>query len=400
MRKGRNFNNLRSFVIILCLWFSAFASLYSDSANSIALYVALPFAFCLSFFKQKSNLDSKYFAILTTLIIWIVISFAWAIYEGAALAQLKQLLGTFILAHIYTSLSREKRYIPYLYVTYIILFIGACIYAKNNILVDMVHETDRLDDEKLNANTLAYFLFYVTFTIFQLREHVNGVILKRVMELLFILTIPLSFMVAILTASRQVFIIQIPLISILLYFRYIKNYGIGRKVLSIAIIVAGLVIAWPYATKTYDESYLKTRNELEINEDSRMALLKSAISVGNQHFPLGVGPGNYIFYSPDKHFSHNSYAELYANEGVIGLILYLWLMCLFIKRQYKRYRESGDKQYAIFLLFGLVYAADGFFFVFYSHLWLMGMFMLVAGHSESYYREQTMALSTNSQIKR
>lgn len=390
MRNGININDIRSFVIILCLWFAAFANLYSEAANSIALYGVLPIAFCLCFFQEGRIAKYQYLKILIALILWILFSYLWAQYKEAAVVQFKQLLGTFIIAYIYTITSQNIKLTPYLYITYIILFAGACIYAQKYILIDMVSDTDRLDDDKLNANTLAYFLFYVTFAFFELKRFVNKWFTKRLIEVCFILMIPVTFIVAILTASRQVLIIQIPLITILLYIRYLRKTKIITKIIFLVVALTGVLLAAPYVSDIYEDSYLKTRNEININEDSRTLLLKNAINVGNEYFPFGVGPANYTFYSPNGLFSHNTYAELYANEGIVGLCLYLWLVILFIRRQWKRYWVSRDKQYLIFFVFGIIYIVDGFFYVFYPHLWLMGFFMLVASHSEVYYREQTV----------
>ena len=394
MRHGIHTNDISNFIIILCLWFAAFASLYSDTANSIALYIVLPIAFGLCFLEPGRIVKHKYFKILIALILWILFSYLWAQYKEAAVVQLKQLLGTFLLAYIYNSTSQNIKLTPYLYITYIILFAGACFYAQKYILIDMVSETDRLDDEKLNANTLAYFLFYTTFAIYELKRFFNNILIKRFLEICFILTIPASFIIALLTASRQVLIIQIPLITILLYIRYISKTRITTKIIFFIIASTCIILATPYVSKVYENSYLKTRNELDINEDSRTLLLKDAINVGNEFFPFGVGPANYIFYSPTRHFSHNVYAELYACEGIIGLYLYLWLMILFVRRQWKRFWARRDKQYLIFFIFGIIYMVDGFFYVFYPHLWLMGFFMLVASHSEVYYREQTIKLQS------
>jgi O-antigen ligase len=202
--------------------------------------------------------------------------------------------------------------------------------------------------------------------------------------------IPVTFIVALLTASRQVLIIQIPLITILLYIRYLRKTKIITKIIFLVVAFTGVLLAAPYISDIYEDSYLKTRNEMDIRDDGRMVLLKDAIDVGNRYFPIGVGPGNYIFYSQNRLFSHNTYTELYANEGVIGLWLYVWMVLLFIKRQWHRYKTSYDKQYLVFLVFGIIYIFDGFFYVFYPHLWLMGMFMLVAGHSETYYNTSTL----------
>ena len=107
-----------------------------------------------------------------------------------------------------------------------------------------------------------------------------------------------------------------------------------------------------------------------------------------EHFPLGVGANNYIIYSYNKHFSHNTYVELLANEGFVGLFLYLYLLLGYMKRQYKRYKRSKDKMFLSFMIFGIFYMVDGFFYAFYSQIWLISFFILVATHSETYYKNK------------
>ena len=50
----------------------------------------------------------------------------------------------------------------------------------------------------------------------------------------------------------------------------------------------------------------------------------------------------------------------------------------------------------VFLLFGIIYAIDGFFYVFYPYLWLMGVFILVASYSEVYYNNRIGNVKVNT----
>ena len=379
---------MSNLIIILCVWLAAFASLYSDSANSLGLYVMLPVAFVLSFFQNRGLKANVYFKLLVALILWICFACLWAEYQDEAFTQLKQLLGTFLLAFIFTTVAKKEGTVPYLYIGYIILMLSALRYANNEILSEIDTDLERLNDDKLNANTLAYYLFYVTFAVYELGVISKSKPLKVVWDVLFILTIPLTFVISLLTASRQVFVIQIPLIIILLYLRYIHNKRLFYKLTFLSVAVGCLFMALPAMTKSYDESVLKTRNDMDVSDDIRVELIKEAVNVGLDYFPLGVGPGNYVHYSFSGHFSHNNYLELFVTVGIVGLIIYLSMMWIFLKRQWIRYRKFKDQQYLFFFIFGVVYVIDGLFYVFYPHLWLMGVFMLVAAHSESYYNRQ------------
>jgi len=60
--------------------------------------------------------------------------------------------------------------------------------------------------------------------------------------------------------------------------------------------------------------------------EARSTLLKKAIIIAFEHPVFGVGPGNYQVVSDEWHVVHNSYAELAAETGFPGLILFLVLL--------------------------------------------------------------------------
>lgn len=387
--------------IVLCLFFAASVSLLSDSLNVIALYMAIPLAFLLTFFKCEELAPNRYMTLLLWIYVWDGLSSLWALYPATANVELKRILGAFLLTYIVTVNGRERNMLKYLYATFIILYIGAWIYASQNnlIMAEIAGNQERLNDAKLNANTMAYYTFYVTFACFCLSSVIDSKFWSRIWKYLFLAMIPLSFYVALVTASRQVLLIQVPLISFLLFERYYRQAGKKTRMLFIGISVIIVLLAAQKVMDIYDNSYLATRAETDISEDFRSKLLLDAIKVGFDHFPIGVGAGNYIHYSFKHRFSHCSYTELFANNGIIGLGLYLSLLYRFIKLQWRRYRWTKDRQIMVFLFFGLIFAFYQFFYVFYTDLWLIAFFVLVATHADLYYNERIQKeyiLNTNS----
>lgn len=379
-------------LVMACVWFAAIVALLSDSLNAFALYGALPIAFIATYSSYRKLQVNKYFNMLMVLYIWIAFSVIWATDTDVALRQMKQILGSTILCYIFAVNVRKENNTRWLYLVYFWTLIFMWYYAYHNIFDNIELGQNRVDDEKLNANTLAYYTFYFTFASYKLGEVDNSCCFKKIMRGVFLSTIPLSFYTAILTASRQVLIIQLPLIIILLYIRYIKGKNVSRKMLLVfAIGVSSLIVA-PSILNTYNNSYLSTRNESDIEDDERTKLAKDAFQVGLEHFPFGVGPGNYLVHSYNKHFSHNTYLELWANEGIIGLFIYLSMLIAFFKRQWKRYKKYRDDIFLSFLMFGIFFAIDGLFYSFYENLWLIGFFILVASHSEMYYKEKIKSL--------
>ena len=378
--------------IVLCLYFAAFISLLSDALNVIALYMAIPLAFLLSFIKCERIAPNRYMTLLVLVYVWDCISSLWALYTAAAYVELKRVLGAFLLTYIMAVNGRERNMLKYLYVMFIILYIGAWVYANQHSLIadEITSNNDRLGDDKLNANKMAYYTFYATYACFCLSSVIDSKFWSRIWKYLFLAMIPLSFYVALVTASRQVIVIQVPLISFLLYERYYKQAGRKTRMLFIGITVIIVFLAAQKVMDIYDNSFLAMRAEKDLSEDSRSLLLKDAIKVGFEHFPIGVGAANYVHYSFNRHFSHCSYTELFANNGVVGLGLYVALLYRFIKLQWRRYRWTLDHQFLIFLFFGLIFAFYQFFYVFYTDLWLIAFFVLVATHADLYFKEIMM----------
>lgn len=375
-------------LVMVCVWFSATVNLMSDSLNSFALYAVLPFAFISTFISYGKFIVNKYFNLLLLLYVWIFISVLWATDTAVAMRQINQILGSFILCYVFAVKAKDERNIVWLYLVYFLLLAFAWYYAYSNIFSVIELGEERVNDSKLNANTLAYYTFYFTFASYILGEVINFTFWKKIMRWIFLSTIPLSFYTAIFTASRQILIIQVPLLLILLYIRYIKGYRVGRKVGAFIVIIFCLLIALPSIQRIYDNSYLKERTEFDLKEDSRTKLVQDAFRVGMEHFPLGVGPGNYLVHSYSKKFSHNTYLELFANEGVVGLFIYIGLLSVFLNRQWKRYKKYDDNIFLSFFVFGVFFAIDGFFYSFYERLWLIGFFVIVASHSELYYKSK------------
>lgn len=386
-------NSLYGFIITLCLIFAAIVSINSDSLNRIALYVAIPFAFFLSCVHSKSIAPNRYVLILLLLYFWDFISCIWASYPTSSKVEMNRILGAILLSYIFAANGSNYKLCKYLYIVYIVLYLAAWYYASNNmsIATELSSNDDRMSDEKLNANTMSYYTFYTTTAIFLLSSMFESKRIKRFMNILFVLMIPVSLVVALITASRQVLLIQIPLFVFLLFERYIKQANLKKRVISICFIALVVIYAMPKVIDIINDSFLIERAETRINEDIRWYILKNAIDVGMRNFPLGVGAGNFIHYSPTGHFSHCSYTEIFANTGIIGLLIYCCLIGRFLRIQWKYYKKTKDRIFIIFLLFGLVYTFYQFFYVFYNDLWLIGFFVLVATHSDAYYHRLKMS---------
>lgn len=381
--------NFCSILIILCLYFAAFVSYYSPSLNTIGLNIAIPLAFLLTFQKFQFNNMNKSFILLLWMYVWNAVTYFWAVDSNAASTELHSDLGAILICYILAMNAKNEKLIPYLYMAYVILYLSAWNYARTHILVNMGElgaQNERLNDEGLNANTMAYFTFYVSFALYIMGEIIEEHGIKQMLKYLFLLMIPISFIVAILTASRQVLIIQVPLMSVLLYLRYIKFATKKRKIIFLIIAATLLCYAYSDVVEIYNNSYLSSRSQDSVKDDVRKFVMEDALRVGFSNFFTGVGAGCYYTVSKYGLFAHSTYFELFANTGILGVSLYVGSLWCFLKTQFKRFHQTKDYRFFVFLFFGVMFVFDNFFFVFHFSVWLMGFFMLVASQSDSIYK--------------
>lgn len=378
----KNVNSRTDFICILLVCFSAAVGLI-PSLNTYAIYLAIPLSSLLLFLKEGYSGSNKYFKTLCVMYLWVAFSSTWATYQDAANRQLHQLVGVILLGYTLTSLSKKLKNIAPLYIVFIISYAAVWYYAQNNILSVISVGVDRLSDDFLNANTLAYYTFYYTFSTFMISQISEGK-MKKLSFCLFLFAIPISLYTALLTASRQVLVIQIPLISFLLIAKYMR---LNRKSILTLSLLGVLIFAFVTSVgmDMYSGSLLSERNTMTNEDETRFVLLRDAWKVGCAHPLLGVGANNFMYYTSKFNFSHCTYLELFANTGFMGCLIFITVLIKFLKKQLTRYLDSKDTMYIYFFLFGVFFAIDNIFYVFYADLWLMGLYILVLSHSETYY---------------
>ena len=352
----------------------------------ISLWVLAPISFLLCFIKNRSLEDNQYLRIIFILFCWCSFTALFAIDLSMAFAELRRIWGVFIYCYIMAAVSKKEKTALWSFGAYIVLLLNCIIYAQTHILETMVADNSRLNNEALNANFFGYQLISVTFAVYLYGEKFKGRI-GLFFRIFFFVLIPLSFYLAILTASRQILLLQVPYFAYLIYRRYLRGKG---SVLYFMIIAFAVIFAYfKWGEDYYDNSYLKTRSETKIKDDDRIRLLKSALKIGIENPFVGVGPGCFKISDPinnqGKGFSHNSFVELFANSGIIAVALYLYVLYLFLRNSYRATKRKVKGAY-MFLIYGLIYFIDNFLYVFYLDPTLLSFFIGVASYSGAYFK--------------
>lgn len=355
--------------------------------NPISLYVIIPlsFLYCITHYKIRNT--NRYFRLYMFVVLWILATLLTTHYLDVSLKEIKFMMGCVMLCYICCCLAEDYKNFEFLYFMWIVYFCGIITYTFiSGMMSNMDINNSRFDDAELNANTIAYATFYFTFALYIL-----GVISKhkKIYRNVFFITIPLSFFIALVTASRQVLIIQIPLIFLLITIRYFKYLNYAKTlVIALLLITPVVYFSSDKISDIYQNSLLAKRSEKKLEKDSRPKLLKDAVKVGMEHPIVGVGPGNYVKFSYNLHFSHCTYTELFANNGLPGVSLWILMLVVFLKKQINYYRLTKDRMFLTFFSFGIIFCIDNFFYVFHNVIFLMPLFLIVGTHSDKYFNLQ------------
>lgn len=367
---------------LLCM----LALLFKDDTLVHAKTILIVASFLVSYSIIIKNRDSYPLRYLVLLYVWLFLSYIIASNKSLAATWVTNGAVTLLTSLSFFAIAQKKKFVPIAYIINLIAIVMLARFAYSNIYLlseDFTFGENRLSGEGLNTNTLAYFLFYLTFIVYTLGDIIEGS-WSKILKYIFFLIIPLSFFVSILTASRQVLVIQIPLIVALILIRY--SYKSSR--LTIIVLLVGILalVYLPKVASIYENSYLAERNQKDLKTDTRYKIMENAIAIGNENFITGIGIGNL----PDRivYIAHNSYLELYADNGIFGMLIYVFLTFGFVKKQYWRYKRTKDRNYLSFMTFGIFFITDNFFYVFYTEYWLMSFYVLVVTHAETYYRDK------------
>lgn len=379
-------NRFFSTLAIAFLLFFALASFVFEGMQRTALWISVPSAAALAFLAVPHHKANEYMKLQIALYLWVAFTAFFAINVPIAIHQLRRLVVCFMSIFAFNQLAKDYKLTKWLYIVYLVFYIGMVYYASTHILTEEFdYSEDRLDDDKLNANMIAYFTFFSTYIVFIMADMAEKPWGRSLFRWLFLLSPIWSFAAAILTGSRQIIVIQVPLVIVLFYLRYIRGRNFTNKLIFVLIVVVAGFFAIRYASSIYERSYLSQRNEDSYMEDSRIKLIRDAFEVGITHPIVGVGPGGFGKFKYGRSFSHNNYVELFANSGLLAMVLCIVMYWKFVKKQWRRYKQTKDKMFLTFLIFGIMYVVDNIFYVFYSNTWLMAFFFLVAMHADNFY---------------
>lgn len=373
-------------IVLILLALAPSARLMVPSLNSLVLYLFLPAIFLIICSKDSYILKYTPIRGYFMLMAWLVLSTLFSVDIPNSITCMKTILGG-VLASVAMYYYANKR-ITNIYILvfgYFLLLITTLIYLQQKgslLLLDL--QSERLDDDLVNANDLAYYIFYVIIgiTIVVHQAHLSW----KISSILYVAILFLIPWLATITASRQLLIVVLPYLFYSIYYTYFKNKKLSSMLIP-ALVIGAIVYALGvnFIDNSYEGSYLAQRMETKVDDDSRTGLLEDAINVGIANPIFGVGPGNLTHFSRNGGFAHNSYAELFSTSGIISVVIYVFIILLFIKQQKIRYKASNNPIFKYLYISGIAWAAYNMLYVFYSGIWLISFLFMLMGYSNCIY---------------
>lgn len=369
------------FVFLLLFCISTLA--IKDRFLQISLWVILPSVFVYTMIRHwRHFFVNKSIKLYLFLVLWLAFASLFAYDTEVAFREMVKILSSFLCSVAGYHFAKNKNNTLVLYIAMVGCFISLLYYAFGNMeFLIATNYQERLQDDFVNANMFAYYLFYASFAVYFLLKRYKLLEIPLLLALL-----ALSFWIALMTASRQVLLLQIPLLICLYSVGKVKDpIKAGLSFVIILIVIIG--VGYPLFEQYYSGSYLKQRAAIGYAEDSRFSIMLLAFKYGLDSPIVGFGPGNFVLINGRGIYSHNCFSELFVSGGIIPLVLYLTMLLGNLKQQWKRYKKTNDQFFLYHFIFQAFFIIDNLLYVQISALWLMGFYFISVGHGDSKYCE-------------
>ncbi len=342
-----------------------------------ATFVLLPLLAIIALLNDISTFSSgsKEIIIFFLLFVWSLLSVYYYVDYDALFLGFAALLGAVIGAYISIGINKNNNYEFYFHIGYIvsIIILVIIMYTRGNIGIGdfaVVNDRSRF---LLNANFYSYISYFANFSLFYLYAK-----RKTVYTFVLLLVLPVVFiMVAFATQSRSA-ILFIVLSNVCFWFFINKNESKNQiiKLLRIGVLLIILIFASLKFMDTFENSQIK--NRVENTENSRQILAMKGIKYFMEHPFFGAGLAQFPKATGSGKFTHNSYAEVLAEHGVVGGLLLLLIFGFPTIQSLKNFKNHPQNVFVrLNLLFFITFLIYNNFYVFYKFSFAMIYFFLI-----------------------
>lgn len=309
--------------------------------------------------------------------------------------SLSLMTGALVSAYVVIGLTKKTNYDTFFHIGYIltIIILFFIMLYNGNISSGFASALDFRDRFLLNANAYSYYSVFANFSLFYLYLEYRN---KALVALL--ITLPIVFLAITFTTQSRAGLFIIILINILFWVFVNKSFkkNIIKRIARVFILSIVFIIFIIKFIDLYEGSRISHRvNQTTEREDAREILFYEGIEVFVNNPVFGVGLGQFPFYSKLKLFTHNSYTEILAEQGIIGGVFLLMLYLTPTIKSYKNFRiDPKNSIYRCNLLFFIVFLIYNNAYVFYKFPFSMMYFFLII----SIQRNNSVEIATKNDI--
>lgn len=336
--KSKNKKNFFIASITIVYIISVLFLIAFNEFNQFIIRILVPFTFViLSVTKFNHNFKSipKEYYIYLCFILWanfgiINVVFDIETFYSYVLNLLGISMAIFTIYLLASDINTSKYIHTGLFINATIALIDGIVFTKDGYYSD-----GRLGGIYGNSNTFSFILLTGIFSIYIYRTFII-----RKWEKKYLLLIELFLIYGvILAASRKTLLIVI--LFYILY--YINNYTSSRFLFSSIVIFTFTVLSFSIdldnilQNENLTEKYtiisrFEIENVLEYDTLTRWELISDGFTIISKFPIIGGGLGNYKYYTSRGAYAHNDLMEIVATTGIIGLLIYLLIFVILIRK--------------------------------------------------------------------
>ncbi len=390
MSKKISINNVSSIVAFILVFAVTFA-LDALQIGNIGTIVFIPLGFIIFFLnrftttKKVLALKPVFWYLLFFLLASISILYSIDVYAAIDTQKRMFIVLLFTIAVFSYSIS-SKNAIKVIYRANAFVLFALIAYTLT-LGVEMVGE-QRIEEGIITANTYGYYVFTGLWSLFLLYTNRLNNAYRKIYVIIIIVASIFSLWLIVASASRGAAIIVSLLIGGNIFIiTVISKKRILKKIfVSILFFVSIFYFAVFFTNRFLNDSYLLVRF-LDLNErvTPRAYHFNKAIEIGLDNPILGVGAGNYAVVPKlieEGSFSHNSFAEAFANFGLIGVFIYFMIYYSLLRRILKNLKTNNiqfkiiNYQFLLFMFLFLLY--NVLYVVYLSTIFMHFLFVIYA----------------------
>lgn len=389
-----SFSNLKELsiglYIILCICMLIALGPYLG-LQKISVLILIPGLFAIStlyYLWNKKIGNTLELLIFTLFYLYASISIFYSEETSLYLENLSSLTGALMASAIASVLSQNIELQKFFHLGYIgsilILFIIMVLNGNLNFS-NFSSVIDYRDRFLLNANAYSYFSVFANFSLLYLYSE-----RKSVLNLIFLISIPVLLLIIAFTTQSRSGLLLIILINVM-YWLFINSSITQSKLKKLMkrflYIIIGIFI-FMSGFSVFQNSRIKDRFVLSSNQsDPREILVLEGWQTFQEAPFFGVGLGQVVRHTTVGQFTHNSYVESLAENGIFGFMLISILFLLPLYRSFIHLKSHPkDEIIRISFLFFVVFLIYNNAYPFYKFPFSMMYFFFIAGLQEYYIR--------------